>query len=88
MNSLFVLVVLFGLVLAIFLIGGLITKRKIKTLRAKGIYPPGGMEKQEDVLRLLKCGEKVMAIRCYRNVHKVSLKEAKEKVELLAHETA
>jgi ribosomal protein L7/L12 len=46
------------------------------------------MERHEDVLRLLKHGEKVMAIRCYRTVHKVSLKEAKEKVEALANQAA
>ena len=58
-------------------------EKKVASLRARGFYPEAGKEKEEDVLPLLKSGEKIMAIRCYRSLHKVGLKEAKDAVELL-----
>ena len=58
-------------------------KRKVGALRARGIYPEEGKETDTDVLHLLQSGEKIMAIRCYRELHKVGLKEAKDAVELL-----
>ena len=58
-------------------------KRRLKDLRVRGIYPREGMAGDKDVLRLLQAGEKIMAIRCYREIHKVGLKEAKDAVELL-----
>ena len=57
--------------------------RKHAELRARGIYPEDGHETDEDVLRLVQAGEKIMAIRCYRVLHKVGLKEAKDAVERL-----
>jgi ribosomal protein L7/L12 len=63
-------------------------ERKVADLRARGIYPAAGDEKDEDVLRLLRAGEKIMAIRCYRSLHKVGLKEAKDAVELLENQNA
>lgn len=57
--------------------------RKHAELRARGLYPADGHETDEDVLRLVQAGEKIMAIRCYRSLHKVGLKEAKDAVERL-----
>jgi len=59
----------------------LASSRKVVNARNQGIYPEEGDETDEDVLRLLKVGEKILAIRCYREIHKVGLKEAKEAVE-------
>jgi len=63
-------------------------ERKVADLRERGIYPAAGNEKDEDVLRLLQAGERIMAIRCYRSLHKVGLKEAKDAVELLENKNA
>jgi hypothetical protein len=67
----------------LFLAGHVFNLWKIANLRAKGIYPAQGKEQQEDVLKLLKFGEKPLAIRCYRAIYNVSLKEAQKQVKLL-----
>lgn len=53
-------------------------------LQQQGLYPESGQETDEDVERLLSMGRKIDAIKVYRAVHKVGLKEAKEAVEALA----
>ena len=58
-------------------------QRKVAALRAIGVYPVKGKETDADVLRLLKTGNKMDAIKCYRSIHGVGLKEAKDAVELL-----
>jgi ribosomal protein L7/L12 len=63
-------------------------EKRVAGLRASGNYPDHGKEREEDVLRLLSAGEKIMAIRCYRDLHKVGLKEAKLAVETLQRKTA
>lgn len=60
-----------------------IAQRKVRALRARGLYPEEERATASDVLRLLHSGEKLMAIRCYRELHKVGLKEAKDAVERL-----
>lgn len=57
--------------------------RKIEEARVRGVYPEAGKETDDDVLRLLESGEKMLAIRCYRAVHGVDLKEAVHAVEEL-----
>lgn len=59
------------------------SRRHLAALRVRGLYPEEGKESETDVLSLLKAGEKIMAIRCYRALHEVGLKDAKEAVELL-----
>ena len=49
---------------------------------APGI-PPHGKPTMEDVKRLVLSGRKIDAIRCYREIHQVSLAEAKDAVENL-----
>jgi ribosomal protein L7/L12 len=56
---------------------------RVTALRLRGVYPEEGKAKEDDVLRLLQAGEKIMAIRCYREIHNVGLKEAKDAVEAL-----
>jgi hypothetical protein len=56
---------------------------KLGRLRRKGLYPYPGKATMEDVQRLLKSGDHILAMRCYREVHHVSLEEAKRAVEAL-----
>lgn len=88
MNSWTNLLVLAGMIVAVVLVGNFFAERKVSSLRARGIYPEKGKEREADVSRLLSAGEKIMAIRCYRALHKVGLKEAKEAVELLERKNA
>jgi len=57
---------------------------RIHQLRKRGVYPPPGQASDADVVRLLKSGYKVEAIRCHREIHQTSLKAAKQAVESLA----
>jgi ribosomal protein L7/L12 len=54
---------------------------KFAGLQKSGTYPPPGTETNQDVLRLAQAGEKIAAIRCYRAIHRVGLKEAKDAME-------
>ena len=74
---------LFGLFLLIafaFLVNWL-NKRKVNKLRDEGIYPQAGLETDADVNRLIRLGLKVEAIKVFRTVHGVTLRQAKEAVE-------
>jgi len=62
--------------------------KKVQSLRVRGLYPEEGKAKDEDILRLLKAGEKIMAIKCYRELHGLGLKEAKDAVELIERNNA
>jgi ribosomal protein L7/L12 len=63
-------------------------QKKLASFRARGIYPEEGKETDEDILRLVQGGEKLLAIQRYRALHKVGPKEAKEAVELLENKKA
>ncbi len=84
MHALLIPAIIVGSTLTLALIAVLCAERKVAALRAEGVYPAKGTETDADVSRLLAHGEKIMAIRCYRTVHKVGLKEAKAAVESLA----
>ena len=51
-------------------------ERRLRVLRANGLYPAAGAESDADVERLKRAGETVLAVRCYRAVHRVGLPEA------------
>lgn len=57
---------------------------KISRLRESGIYPQKGKATISDVVRLREAGLNNWAIRCYREINNVSLKEAKSAVSGLA----
>ena len=63
-------------------------EKKVAGLRARGLYPEAGRETEQDIVRLLQSGEKIMAIRCHRSLHKVGLREAKDAVESLEAKSA
>jgi len=57
------------------------TRRKVERLRKTGVYPRAGEETEADVDRLIQKGHKIEAIKVFRALHDVGLKEAKEAVE-------
>ena len=73
------------LVIGVLLVLGLAlaqrVQRRAERLREAGIYPVQGLETEADIDRLLGLGHKIEAIKVYRALHRVGLKEAKEAVE-------
>jgi len=60
-------------------------RQKAEHVRLRGLLPsPGQVPTDEDVRRLAQAGEKIAAIKLYRQIHHGGLKEAKEAVEKLA----
>ena len=51
-----------------------------------GLYPPPGSGTDSDVERLMRAGQKITAIKLYRELHHVDLKTAKEAVEAMARD--
>jgi len=58
----------------------------ISWLRLSGVYPRAGHAKPEDVQRLLFSGRPALAMRCFRELHGGSLKQAKAAVEAMRQE--
>ncbi|MFQ5512311.1 MAG: hypothetical protein ACE5EO_10735 [Candidatus Krumholzibacteriia bacterium] len=52
--------------------------------RESGIYPPPGQGTDADVERLVRLRRKMMAIKLYREIHSVDLKQAKDAVDEIA----
>lgn len=75
------LLIIAGAVLFLMFVILLFSNKQTAGLRSQGHYPEKGKASNEDVLRLLRSGEKIHAIKCYREIHGVGLKEAKEAVE-------
>jgi hypothetical protein len=65
-------------------VGSIRWRRRQRRARREGLLPPMGGGSETDVERLLARGEKMLAIRLYRELHGTGLKEAKEAVEALA----
>jgi len=72
------------LILVLLVIGGqLIVSFQLAALRRTGQYPMRGKAVMADVERLLKSGERSWAIRCYREIHACSLRQARNAVAAL-----
>ena len=56
----------------------------LEAARASGLYPPAGQVSDAGVLRLMVQGEKLLAIRLYREIYGGGLKRAREAVEKMA----
>ena len=56
---------------------------QITKLRRSGHYPERGKATMADVERLVRMGSRVLAMRCYREIHGCSLRQAKEAVDAL-----
>lgn len=67
------------LVLGVFMVQR--RRSKIENLRRTGVYPRPGEETEADIDRLIMKGHKIEAIKVFRALHDVDLKEAKEAVE-------
>ena len=80
MNFLFLVIAI-----AILFVAGshLYTTVTISKLRQSGVYPMAGQATMADVERLKKQGLPVWAVRCYREIHGCSLRQAKESVQNL-----
>jgi tRNA A-37 threonylcarbamoyl transferase component Bud32 len=63
------------------------SRQQIQRARAKGLWPQlGELPTLEHVKRLAQAGEKILAMKLYRQIHGVSLVDAKAVVEKLAGE--
>lgn len=60
-----------------------VAKRRARA-RLEGIYPPPGRGSDADVERLLRQGEKMLAIRLYREIHATDLMTSRLRVEEMA----
>jgi ribosomal protein L7/L12 len=69
-----------GLVLLVTLLARA-SGKKVAELKARGLYPDRERATEADVLRLLSAGEKIGAIRLYREMTGLGLKEAKDAVD-------
>ena len=49
--------------------------------RRSGLLPAAGQATMADVERLVRTGNRIVAIRCYREIHHVGLAEAKKAVD-------
>jgi|HubBroStandDraft_1064217.scaffolds.fasta_scaffold1186185_1 ribosomal protein L7/L12 len=73
----------FGLLLALVAALGLTARLRVAAARRSGLLPAPGQSSMADVERLASMGERVWAIRCYREIHSCGLAEAKRAVEAL-----
>jgi len=62
-------------------------RRRIDTLKHRGLYPLEGEETDSDVERLIQMNRKIEAIKVYRKLHQVDLKTAKDAVDKLSEQT-
>jgi len=83
MTSDALVVVIIGLALATLALGPQVHRA---WLRRQGIYPKPGLASHQDVLRLVALGRTVSAIRCFRELHGGSLKQAKAAISAIAQE--
>jgi hypothetical protein len=69
---------------AVIFISGRQWRLRRRRVRQAGLYPPPGQGNDQDVERLLREGEKLLAIRLYREVHGTDLKTSRLKVREMA----
>ena len=73
--------------IAVVLILQALTAFRLARLRRARVYPEAGKATMSDVQRLLQNGRTDWAIRCYREVHACSLRQAKEAITMLLNES-
>ena len=81
MNSWNGLVVIVAIGLLVWAASALSASIKEKKLIQSGILPDTDKTTDSDIKRLALSGHKIWAIKRYRELHNVSLKEAKQRVE-------
>jgi hypothetical protein len=82
------LAALVGAVATLALLLGRASRVRLQRARQAGIYPKAGQGDDGDVERLLRQGEKLLAIRLYRELHGTDLKTARRAVEAFQQEAA
>ena len=79
------IVVSIGVIVAA--LSALSSRQQIARAREQGLWPAmGQIPSDEDVKRLAKAGEKILAIKLCRQIHGMGLAEAKAAVEILAQQ--
>jgi ribosomal protein L7/L12 len=81
MDLLAKVLIIVAIAIAILLLIDALNKGKVNRLRQSGIYPRPGEETDADVERLVRMKRKIEAIKIYRTIHDVGLKDAKEAVD-------
>ena len=80
-------IVLIGLPLFIILcaIVALVSRQQTKRLQSSGLLPePGQIPTMEHVTRLVAAGQTILAVKTYREIYGVGLKEAKDAVDKMS----
>ena len=65
-----------------------LNRRRTDDLRQTGFVPPPGQGSDADVERLVALGQKIDAIKLYRDIHGTGLKTAKDAVDKIAEKPA
>lgn len=80
-----VALIVVSLVVIVLALGTLSSRRQLARARGRGLYPAAGqIPTDDDVKRLAKAGEKILAIKLCRQIHGMGLAEAKAAVETMA----
>jgi hypothetical protein len=69
--------------LLLIIVAHALTSFQVARLRRSGRYPQCGTATMADVERLLKMDARVLAVRCYREIHGCSLRQANDAVGAL-----
>lgn len=78
-----------SVVVILWALAALNSRRRIAGARERGLWPTlGHIPTDEDVKRLAKAGEKILAIKLCRQIHGMGLAEAKAAVEKMAEPPA
>ena len=86
-NIFFVFVALLAVTIAVFSSVSEVyqSRRQIRLARERGLWPPSGhVPTEADLKRLVKAGEKTLAIRMCRQLHNLGSYEAQAVVEKMA----
>ena len=77
-----ILLVFVSLAFALWAFVSLVSRQQTKRFQSRGLLPePGQIPTMENVERLVAAGEKILAIKMYREIYRVGLKEARDAVE-------
>ncbi|MEW6543976.1 MAG: hypothetical protein AB1411_10245 [Nitrospirota bacterium] len=76
-----------GLVIGLVFLLDAIHRARVRQAQRTGLYPPAGQGTDQDVERLAVQGQKVLAIRLYRELHDTDLKTAKEAVDKIVKQS-
>lgn len=79
-----ILLISLGVALVLVCAWAFYSRRQVRRGQEQGLWPGTGQTpSDQDVERLAKSGNKILAIKLYRKIHRVGLKEAKDEVEKL-----